>query len=156
MLDPPDNESIGDPRPRNWMVPSESRAGISKPIFAEHALRPSYAFPGLPPFIDAAAERMKFPDHALRHRVKGDWFLSQASNALGNAGYQRTAEAAQAQIDRALLMRTTMVMAIEALDAAIVETTTKLGLSVPPFAPAKTEVKHDGPRKLRRPVNPGE
>lgn len=115
----------------------------------------NYAFPGLAPFIDAAAARLGYGDDSLRHRVKTDWFINQASNALGNACFQRLAADTQDSIDRAVAIRDAWAMALDGMDAAIVEAAAKLGLPEPPFA-RKPEVIPHGPRKLRRTEHPGE
>jgi len=163
MIDPPDINDLGDPRPRNYMVPGpkivdqhgKTEAISQGPTFAEQAYRPKYAFPGIAPFIDRSAEKVAFADHSLRSRVKGDWFITSASNALGNACCQPRREHAQSSLDRAVALRDTLALALAATEAAITETARQLELPEPSFA-RKPEVNTHGPRRLRRAEHPGE
>lgn len=163
MIDPPGINELGDPRPRNHMVPGPKITGPNgrtDPIaqgttFAEQAHRPSYAFPGIRPFLDEEAQRRAYPDHSLRSRMHGDWFLTSAGNALGNACCQPKREHQQASLDRAVALRDILAIALAATEAAIVETAKQLELPEPPFA-RKPEVNSNGPRRLRRSLDPGE
>lgn len=149
MADPRD-ESIA----RN-VAPFGSKAGIPKSTFVDQIFRPTYVFPSISHFIDREADRIAFPDHSLRNKVKHDWFLSQASNSLGNACHQRKNADAQASVDRAVAMRDSLALALAACEAGILETTRQLGLPEPPFA-RQPESTANGTRHVRKPKHPGE
>jgi len=153
MYDESDRQDA-PPLARNHMQRLGEREGVVAPVFAEHAFRPTYAFTGVPPYIDREAQRVGFADHSLRSTVKGDWFVTSASNALGNACCQPKREDAQASLDRAVALRDTLSLALAGIDAAILEVTKQLDLPEPPFA-RKPEV-NNGPRRLRKSEHPGE
>lgn len=147
--------TFGQPVTHRVMPSPENPVVIGKPIHAELAFRPSYNFPSVAPLVDAEAERSGFADHSLRQRLKGDWFLNQANTALGNACCQRTPDLARGQIDRAVVMRQALAVAIAAIDAGIADVCGKLGLAEPQPNARKADVKH-GSRHVRRPLGPGE
>ena len=94
--------------------------------FAGTAIRPSFVFPGMTPYVQAEARRLGI-DPFYTGRVYGLWHVKRVQDGLGQLPHLRPTD--QAELLRHVRqVRDGLALALAGCDAAISEVTTELGL----------------------------
>lgn len=121
-------------------------------LFRDTAVRPTFVFPGITPYVKQEAARLGVGSHH-EGRVYSLWHVRQAQDALGQLPRLRATDRPEL-LRHIMAVRDGLALALAGLDAAISHVTTELGMVSPPEPDVVPPTKPKAREKCPSPETP--
>lgn len=94
----------------------------------------TYRFPGMRPFIDAAADSHGVGQGYLTSKIPALYFVGEVQSTIGQIRHDMDKSTKESMMRHVDSLRTSLLVALEAVDSAILEVCTEHDLKAPRWA----------------------